>query len=258
MHSVNTVIQSTCVDLLQVIVARGEVDNLLITNVEAAVIQKLYFCVHVARLDLQNKLLHLLHSLISISISNQDAASPKNVIGRSTDIMEPNTTQEGSNESATRSYTVNPLLVQTLIDGISMSTNRPVLQHWLDFVLLAIPQFQQTLHGLVAPINDCLCRQLLVGLADVQQASQSDSEELADIVCTSTDVNLLLLLNGLERLTLLCLSPSPDPNTLEEDVVAEKSGESSGLLGYMSNVFSTDHSHNPEEDQFTVSCDSNI
>jgi len=53
------IIQSTAIDLLQVIVARGELDHLSVDAIEAAVIAKLYFCIQVERLDLQNKLLHI-------------------------------------------------------------------------------------------------------------------------------------------------------------------------------------------------------
>jgi hypothetical protein len=61
----NAVIQSTSVDLLQAIVSRGETDPLSLDIIEAAVIGKLFYCVHTFRLDLQNKLLHLLHAVIS-------------------------------------------------------------------------------------------------------------------------------------------------------------------------------------------------
>ncbi len=40
---------------------------------------------------------------------------------------------------------MNPLLIQTLVDGMSTRSNRPVLQHWLDFVLMAVPPISTSL-----------------------------------------------------------------------------------------------------------------
>jgi len=145
MEPSNASIQSSAIDLLQAIVARGEIDT-IVEDVEAIVVRKLYFCIHSSRLDLQNKLLHLLHSVISASMAQDesrqankekpDGSAPGSAIGHDSD-------------PAARSYSVNSLLVQTLIDGIAVRTNRPVLQHWLDFLLMAIPQFQHALQAVV-------------------------------------------------------------------------------------------------------------
>ncbi len=72
MAPANVLIQSTTIDLLQAIVARGEIDLPSLQNVQAAVIGKLYLSVHTHRLELQNKLLHLLHSVISAMTTTQD------------------------------------------------------------------------------------------------------------------------------------------------------------------------------------------
>lgn len=253
----NAIIQSTTVDLLQAIVARGEIDAMSVETIEAIVIGKLYFCVHMKRLDLQNKLLHLLHSLISASTSAEDQQLRKGSgKQRQLDNASEDTTsqQDNSQEPRGRSYPVNPLLIQTLMDGITVPTNRPVLQHWLDFILMAVPQFQPTLHAVVTPLNDCICRQLHASLQDILQASTKDPGYTEDTVATSTDAELIMLLNSLERLVLLSLAYTSENNTLEDDnIPTEKSGqENSGLLGYVSNVFSSDNGPNFVEDQLTV------
>jgi hypothetical protein len=254
MEPMNIAIQSTSLDLLQVIVARGEVDDLSTKIIETAVIQKLYFCVHFARLDLQNKLLHLLHSLLSASISPQ-SSHQKNAIKRPGDgAYEENLGPEAPNESGHKPYPVSALLVQTLVDGIATPTNRPLHQHWLDFILTSIPQFQPMLQSILTPLNDCLCRQLRAGLADLLQVSESSDWGSAEIPFATTDAELIALLNGLERLTLLCLASNQEAGLSEDESVAEKPGaETGGLLGLVSNVFSSDVP-STEEDQLTVSC----
>ncbi|KAE9401014.1 hypothetical protein BT96DRAFT_956680 [Gymnopus androsaceus JB14] len=207
----NLVIQSTAVDLLQAIVARGEINGISIDVVEAAVIGKLYFCIHMERLNLQNKLLHLLHSVISASIAVDESYLPRG------------------------SEYLNPLLVQTLVDGIATPTNQPVIQHWLDFVLMAVPQFQPTLQAVVVPLNDCLDKKLLMSLRDLLKASKRDEEFSSDLDSATSDAEFVMLLNGLERLILLSLAYTSEMNITDDDasISAEKTTEGSSLLGYV-------------------------
>lgn len=245
-------IQSTAIDILQVIVARGEIDHLSVQAIEAVVIAKLYFCIHVQRLDLQNKLLHILHSLLSASTSNPDSTLGNNHRGSNDGAPVDQATQE-SLLGEQQAHTVNPLLLQTLMDGIATLMNRPVLQHWLDFVLMAVPQFQPMLQATVNPLNDCVCRQLRLALADILQASK-DRGDVKDIASTATDAEFIMLLNALERLVQLSLVNAEANQEDDESSAAEKSPvENSGLLGYVSNVFSSDNVTDLTPDQLTVS-----
>jgi hypothetical protein len=254
MQPINVAIQSTSIDLLQAIITRGEIDNLSLENIEAAVVGKLFLGIHMSRLGLQNKLLHLLHFLISASLSQQDSHLVRTNVTKQPqghDFPDESQAQPGVHDSASGSYDVNPLLVQTLVDGIATQTNRPLLQHWLDFILMAVPQFQPAMQAVIAPLNDCLCRQLLLALADVRQASTEDVESAEDIFSTTTDSEMIMFLNSLERLILLSLTHD---NQLEDDTSAPEkySQENSGLLGYVSNVFGSDTVSNMPEDQLTV------
>ncbi|KAG2744495.1 hypothetical protein P692DRAFT_20837634 [Suillus brevipes Sb2] len=241
MQPLNTVIQSSAIDLLQTIVARGEIEMLAIEILEPAVIGKLFLCVHLHRLDLQNKLLRFLHSIISASTSYTYDGNP----------LPEDRSAEGSQESSKRGYNVNSLLTQTIIDGIAIPWNRPVMQHWLDFVLMAVPQFQPALQSVISPIADCLCRQLRLLLSDALKASQPMANERYPRV--ATDAEFIMLLNALERLLVLGLTQKPDANSQEDDTpVQEKPGaESGGILGYVSNVFTTDNASAAVEDQLT-------
>lgn len=241
MQPLNTVIQSSAIDLLQTIVARGEIEMLAIEILEPMVIGKLFLCVHLHRLDLQNKLLRFLHSIVSASTSYAYNGNPP-LEDRST---------EGSQESGKGGYTVNSLLTQTIIDGIAIPRNRPVMQHWLDFVLMAVPQFQPALQSVISPIADCLCRQLRLLLSDILKANQPMTNGSYPRV--ATDAEFTMLLNTLERLLVLGLTQKSDASSQEDDApVQEKPGaESGGILGYVSNVFTTDNASAAVEDQLT-------
>ncbi|KAG8219398.1 Dopey, N-terminal-domain-containing protein [Butyriboletus roseoflavus] len=226
MEPLNTMIQSISIEILQAIIARGEVDHLTLETLEPITIGKLYLFVHLKRLDLQNKLLRILHSLISASITH---------------VAQTNTEEQGSSEGShipgKKTYTVNPLLTHTLMDGIALPHNRPVQQHWLDFVLMAIPQFQPALQGMITPLADCVCRQLRSLLNDAVRANQPSSSSA---------------ITG-KRLLVLGLANYPEVTQQDEDTpMQEKTGgESSGILGYVSNVF-TGEPTSSLEDQATV------
>ncbi|KAF9524082.1 Dopey, N-terminal-domain-containing protein [Crepidotus variabilis] len=251
LHHFNTSVQSNAIELLQAIVARGDLDNIITENIEAATVGKLYFSIHAGRLDLQNKWLHLLHSVISVSTANLDSARRTAVPERENG-PDTATSQDKSGDTSNR-YPLNPLLIQTLVDGISTRSNRPVLQHWLDFILMAVPQFQPTLQAVVWPLNDCLCRQLLISLAEVLRATSQIQDSSDEKAATVTDAELIMLLNGLERLVLLNLAYTSDTESSEDDpnVLDRPTSETTGLLGYVSTVFSSDPASAPSSEQLT-------
>ncbi|TRM61588.1 hypothetical protein BD626DRAFT_598473 [Schizophyllum amplum] len=243
MQNFNITIQSTAVELLQAIISRGDIDPLFVGVVEAAVIGKLFFCVHASRLDLQNKLLHLLHSLVSAAINPvqvRKGASMTAGHSRGPDAMSVNTSAMSHIESDDgAAYSVNPLLVQTLIDGVSVPSNRPVLQHWLDFILMAVPHFQPALQVVVNPLNECLCRQLGGAVHDVLDAAARGKSFVFDAFSSSTDAEIVMLLNGLER--------------LDDGMMPEKPmQETTGLFGYVSGVFSSDAANTNGDEQLTT------
>ena len=251
MQPLNTVMQSYAIELLQLIVSRGEAETPSVESIEATAIGKLYLLIHKGRLDLQNKWLHLLHSVISASISKLESTRQA-VSGKQDDLVLENT--QDKDPDLSHRYVMNPLLIQTLIDGLSVRSNRPVLQHWLDFVLMAVPQFQPALHAVVGPLNDCLCRQVLFALGDVLRMSSQSHSYVENLVATVTDADFTMLLNGLERLILLSLAYTSEVDVSEDDPNAlEKSAsEVGGLLGYVSNVFSSDSSTPNPQEQLTV------
>ena len=245
--------QSNAIELLQLIVSRGEVETPLVESIEEIVIGKLYHSIHMNRLDLQNKWLHLLHSLISASVSILESTQQA-VPGKQDDLVLESSAVQDKGPDLNHRYSMNSLFIQTLIDGLSVPSNRPVLQHWLDFVLMAVPRFQPALHAVVAPLNDCLCRQVVSSLEEVLRMSLQSQPYVEDLVATVTDADFTMLLNGLEHLILLSLAytsemdaSEDDPNTLEKSV-----SEPGGLLGYVSNVFSSDSSTSNPQEQLTV------
>jgi hypothetical protein len=256
MLPLNGLIQFSVVEILQLIVSRGEMEPTTVESMVAIVIGKLYFCVHLKRLDLQNKLLHLLHSLISVSTAITEASQTTTSGKQKQDDSPTNSTQQDTDKPAaglSRSYPINPLFVQTLIDGISTRSNRPNLQHWLDFILMAIPQFQPALQSVVTPLNDCLCRQLHLLLKEIVAAVRQPDNYTKDIHAFVTDADMIMLLNALERFVLLSLTYTEEEERDDDSITEKPTQESGGLLGYVSNVFSSEGSHVANAEQLTAS-----
>lgn len=252
MEPTNVLIQSTTIDLLQAIVARGEVDPPSLQNVQTAVVRKLYFSVHTQRLELQNKLLHLLHSVISAVTTSHDPRTIRQFKHVATDSSSSELPEKDKLEDP-HMPSLNPLLVQTLVDGISLPSNNAVLQHWLDFVLMAVPQFHHMFQALVSPLNDCICKNLLIRMDDIRRAL-GDGHDHHDFKSNTTDAELIMLLNSLERLVLLSLSTADAGHAEEDDVLAEKppGTESGGILGIVTSVFSSESAPSNLEEQLTV------
>ena len=250
MNNPNSRIQTVSIDILQAIVGRGDLETLTLDVVSDIVISKLFIATRTHRLDLQNKLLHLLHTALLASASTLDPRQSK-VEKSDTGPAIGDTNEEYKRQTPT---TVNPLLLPTLISGLSRPSNRPLLQHWLDFVLMTVPQLQRTLFPLIFPLCDCICLQLRQALTDLDRVSAHDSSSRSDVVSGITDAEFMMLLNALERLVLLSLTKSADGGPTDEDgPFPERAGESSGLLGYVSNVFSSDNTEAPVQETLSVS-----
>jgi hypothetical protein len=249
----NILIQSTAIDLLQALVARGEVDPPSLQNVQSAVIGKMYFSVHTQRLELQNKLLHLLHSVISAMTTGQDPRTLRSTKVVATDTSVESPAHDWPEDS--HPVSVNPLLLQTLVDGISLPSNSAVLQHWLDFVLISVLQFHRTLQALVSPLGDCICKNLRNRLDDIRKAFKEDRDD-HDFRSNTTDAEFIMLLNALERLVLLSLPTADSGHAEEDDVPAEKppGAEPGGLFGIVTRVFSSESVPSNVEEQLTVRC----
>lgn len=248
----NARIQSLSIDLLQTIIARGDMNLLALESIETIVIAKMFSFIHMGRLDLQPKLLHILHSVILATSTIPGARQGKSKADAALAVaaLEPSGSAssniiEDTNSKKLPNSSVSPLLAQTLIDGISEITNRPILQHWLDFILTTVPQFSQSLQNLSYPLSECICRQLNNSLDSMEEVLLKGFSVRPDSAPIVTDAEFVMLLHGLERLVLQGLSKGElltNENYDETLPMTATERESTGLLGLVSNVFTPDGS----------------
>ncbi len=83
----------------------------------------------------------------------------------------------------------------------------------------------------------------MFALGEIQGSNSEPQEFAEDIVASVTDAELIMLLNALERLILLSLAYTSEPDSSEDDgnIMEKTTPETGGLLGYVSNVFSSGH-----------------
>lgn len=225
---------------MQTIIARGDVSSIGLKSAESVVVAKLFSCIHGGKLDTQNQLLLVLHSIITVSSASAAASRRKSSVarttaGRANPRFSTSSTDDGREDEKPVSDNVSPLLMQTLMDGISSASNRPVLQHWIDFILMTIPQFQGHLRPLLLPLCDCVVQQLDKITQGLHVALNEPSSDL-DLPLASSEAEAIMFLSALERIVTLALGHFPAPSEHERG----PSAETGGLFGYVSNVFSTE------------------
>lgn len=92
-------------------------------------------------------------------------------------------------------------------------------------------------------------------MEELRTAAGVETDSLEDVRSSTTDADFLMLLNALERLILLNLQ-NPDPGTTdEEDLGPQKPvgmEGGGGILGIMTNVFTSDSPPSAVDEQLTV------
>lgn len=260
-------IQLHATELLYLMMSRLDyVDMRLTRLIQETVLHKLLFCVATKNLELQQKLLHLLHATMAITSvtalgqHQTTSASPKvekharrktSIDTASSDAMAqyamdaaPLATS-GTNANASQiaeaislAQSTSGLFVKCVIDALTQPSNRPLLQHWMDFVLASLPHLRGGFRQMVVPILMCLCEQtalcqtavmlLMHGEAISSWSStyhrrqisedvlMQKGNEKADMrgpyvqdnnaVAGGPEQDVLVFLNGLEKVLMFCMT----------------------------------------------------
>lgn len=143
------------------------------------------------------------------------------------------------------------MFVRVVSDAISLQSNSAVLHHWIDFLLITIPQFRLSLFTVIFPLIDCLVTRIRALVQDFKLAYSSST--LGVFSAEATDAEYTVLMNALERLLLMAISESLSAAFEEESKGSDKVMDSPsvgtpgglGLLGYMSGVLGTTDSESP-------------
>jgi hypothetical protein len=194
-------------------------------KVESSLVDQLFVCIHTNSLDIQNQLLHLLHSVI-LAIAAGEAAQ-REQLAPST-MEDPRVGERNSRISI--SELSSPLLLRVLQDGIVVKSNRCLLQFWVDFILMTIPHLVGNLQSLSFPLCDTICKEIDSAASTWQNALHGSA--------AVTEAEVVMLLSCLERVVLTAMSWSHLHT--DKSMNQKASAEAPGLFGYVSNVFQAD------------------
>ncbi|PWN52444.1 hypothetical protein IE53DRAFT_367211 [Violaceomyces palustris] len=267
MAKANAATHSLAIDLLQTIVPRGSLDAARLRQLESLLVESVLLSIASAKLERQNKMLHALHSVIHAQATS---SAPINGLER----RMPSTSLHGDgreegfsaeippiSKPTSKTIAPHPLLLEMIRRGLATQSNRPVLQHWADFVLMTISYYRKNVTSLLLPINECVCSLLQQSLEEIDASyalplsrpslGASTLLQATDAACLTSDSDLTLLINVSERVLLQALGEDPQVSraTRDESVSGQSSTEKSlastadgsgGLLGYVSNVFAPD------------------
>ncbi|KAL1409508.1 hypothetical protein Q8F55_003491 [Vanrija albida] len=223
-------VQSASLELLQHLVSRGDLSLKCLLRIKKTLVNKLTAATKHRRLTLQNTMLHLLHT----SISGTNDAFKKHrghrITSSSYSVSEKPTVLP--DESAAAQF--EQPLIDLIIVGISSPGNRPILQHWVDFVLMTIPH----LEGRPADLRilcDCFCEQLRMTMLQLRNTFEVSTA--TDVPATITEAEPIMLIGVLERLAVVLGTKTGHRRSEERD---RQNHEGGGLLGYLPTVFSVE------------------
>ncbi|KAI9494202.1 hypothetical protein BDB00DRAFT_337729 [Zychaea mexicana] len=275
--------------LYQTISKLDHVDMKLTRLIQESVLRKLLFCISTSDLELQQKLLHLLHATMAIIAAAAAAAaaafnktatnSPdhrSSSYRRKTSVDSTTTTITQQNEAALLAQyasdavpraaassssslsshhqhhhppasiaqanaieaidvatCTSALFVKCTTDAFMLTSNRPILQHWMDFVLASLPHMRGGFRQMVIPILMCVCEQITMCHTAVRLLMHGDMASLSassyaseytsknknnnkrhhhgpylqetSAVIGGPEQDILVFLNGIEKILLFCL-----------------------------------------------------
>lgn len=226
-------------------ISRGDMDLALLQKCQSALTARLLICIHRSQYDLQNKLLHVLHAAtaaISAHKKRQDRRSTVTSRNRSVSLSQHNA-GEKDGESADDALLGghDRKLVKALCLGVGAQRDSATVCHWMDFLLITLPTFRNSLFPLLFPLIDCIVARLDALIREVQTAyDPSRKGKASSLISVSVgDADFSVLLNGLERVFTLAIDEAKVLIAQEDEAShAEKSPTvaDGGFLSFMSSA----------------------
>lgn len=272
---INDNIHGHAAELLLLIVTDVDfIDIDTVSKIHQTCLEKLLYCIHVKKLDLQTRLLHIIHSTLSILATfitssakgNTDNAekSLRRKLQVESALVDPMGQFTGTSASRTTTgaainapttplatskeksdfdsaHLLNPsnLLIRSVTNAFAMSSNRPILQHWMDFWLTSLPNLRGCFRDIILPLLSCICDQTTACRHQFEQLLNSN-DQLHLTGGGSIDLpdsHMLMFLNGIEKMIMFCLLDRSVSNTWQPGHRKTLSASSSTTQGsaYASN-----------------------
>jgi hypothetical protein len=222
-------LQSIALEALQILVSKGDVSQPSLATIRLHLVDKLSAAIHRRQNTLQSKMLHLLHAAMSASDTPQRHHRSASVPEKSDAIS---TDPESDFEAA---------VVSVIVEGVSSASNQPILQHWIDFVLMTSSHLSRR-GELLESLNTCFASQLRSVMSKLKNVY--DQSPVSDLRTSTSEAEPIMLLNALERVVMLLASLQTSRRS--EDGSRQGNEGGSMILGLVSGVFGADGSSSSE------------
>ena len=213
--------------LLHAVIAQGSgLTPALLHVTEVSLVQRLFSCIQSARLDIQGQLLLTLHEVIRLASRSTHAPAAR--------VSTSSLDDEKSAEALSTSEQMTSFLLQTLVDGLSVSSNLPVLPEWTAFIIQTVPLFRGPTRALLSPLSDCLAGRVARIGDSLRLALEMTHTTTVLSISPPSDAEITAFLEMLEPVAQLAFLAS---SNAKEQGPKGRSDSSAGLRSYVAGVF---------------------
>lgn len=240
-------IQLLATDLLYLTISKlDHVHIKLVQQIQTCALHKLLFCLDQKNLDLQQKLLHLLHACLVITCTSTQAKEKNGHQKRGSIDSISSVATNQANDALILMQTSSELFVKCCIDALSLSSNRTMLQHWMDFILATLPYIRHGFRSMIVPLLMCICHQINLRCDTIEIMIHEKPHSSS---CASAEREVLVLLVGLEKMLMFCLTERiiNDDWFTQHDLPIPNIPENSALVGLAQVVHEGDHNNKPRD-----------
>lgn len=235
-------------EILQVLLSRGEAELSDIPTIEAALSSRLFTSICRGEVDLQNKMLHVLHTVVHarsqpVESTRGSARQPR----ADTPAPPPPAAATPPFEASQSQSQYEPpdlsrddFFLRIVTSALKQGDNA-VVHHWLDFLLMTVPHSHYDTVAVLGPLLDVLISRLGRCIDEIELAFAA---VVTEAEASATDAEFAAIVNALERLLLLYLPKADREATMSlgNGTIQRNGGDhatASGpaaLLGYVTGV----------------------
>lgn len=211
-------VHSSVLESLQLLISHGHVSKSDLESLRQRLLNELERAIHARNLALQSKMLHLLHATMTPAPGQKGHQRFGSISEKRLSLEK----QRGQADPADDTFATH--LTETISLAISTPSNRPVLQHWIDFLPMSSSFF-----GIHPPL-----------LLEINLSFSSELRRIAlharkGEISHAGEAEVMMLLSGLDR--ILFLLGQPGSSQKHDD---RSHAESGGMLAGLVSSFIVD------------------
>ncbi|KAJ3401606.1 hypothetical protein HDU80_005857 [Chytriomyces hyalinus] len=215
LQSLNNTIQTKACEFISKFLSHSAMDATVHEIVSKVVYQKIMFSIGTRQLDLQPRLLQILLAMLENqekiadsqklrrdSLTVSEALDNLILTGREALGLSPS----GSKLDEKASVESPPTFLSMILEALIQPSNRAVLQHWMEFVILHLPRVHTSFRSILQPIMSEICHQILVRESEISAyLVLCESHSASRSAVGPPDNDVVILVTALDKIIAFCL-----------------------------------------------------